>query len=241
MEQEQRTLVPPPGLVALVVYLRPAARGHLLGQLSGLGFFVVEHQGIDGAVDVATATCADVALVFATGDDTHVRLVVELARKASRAVIVGLPTGADLSPFADTDVMRCLPDEELATSFVAILTAAAARARKLRGSGDITGSVLSFGDIAFDPRLPALSREGRSRVLSRSERAVLLRLASTAGRPVDGHDLERAATPPGATIHAGFLKAIILRLRRKISDIGGDPELLQTVRGFGYVLARDGA
>jgi len=29
---------------------------------------------------------------------------------------------------------------------------------------------------------------------------------------------------------------VVLRVRRKVEEIGGDPLLLRTVRGFGYIL-----
>ena len=51
--------------------------------------------------------------------------------------------------------------------------------------------------------------------------------------PKSGEDTRRAL--------ARRLRGIRRAAEDKISDIGGDPELLQTVRGFGYVLARDGA
>lgn len=236
MEEQRHGISAPPGLVALVVYLRPAARRQLLSQLADLGFFVVEHQGTGGLREMAGASAADVALVLAPAGREHIALITELARHGARSVIVCQPDAADMRDYAESGALRCVTDKELGAGFVAVLTAAAAHARSVRLRPDDTGRPVVLGDFSFDPSLPALQREGRSRMLSQSERAVLLRLAAAAGRPVNGEDLERAATPPGTSIRPGFLKAIVLRIRRKIVDLGGDPELLRTVRGVGYVL-----
>ena len=85
-----------------------------------------------------------------------------------------------------------------------------------------------------DPGL-SLRNGARSQSLSRSERDVRACLLDAHGRPVPHATLEQCAAGDDAA-HPGLLKAVVLRLRRKATDLGGDPELLGTVRGFGYTL-----
>jgi DNA-binding response OmpR family regulator len=223
----------------MVVYRRPVARRQLLGALADLGVFVVEQPSGSQALEVAIAAGAEVAVVVANASPDDEQLVASLAANTARSVIVSLPAGADCAPFLGAGAMRCITDGDFETAFPALVAAAATRARTFREVAAAADAAI-FGGIAFDPRIPALSRAGRSRTLSRSERAVLVRLWASAGRPVDALELERAADVPAGS-RPGFLKAVILRLRRKIDDLGADPGLLRTVRGFGYVLATDRA
>jgi DNA-binding response OmpR family regulator len=226
----------PTALTALLVYRRPAPRRQILAQLADLGVFVVEHPGGDGCVELAGSAGADVAIVLAGPDLADIQLVRDLARRPTRSVIVSVASVVAARAFLDAGAIACIQDSELEVALGPVVANAANRARAARIARPASDA-LRFGDVSFDPAVPALWRGGRSRTLSRSEKAVLLRLLSAAGRPVDAQELERVAAPQDGSVRPGFLKAVVLRLRRKIEDLGGDSDALRTIRGFGYVLA----
>jgi DNA-binding winged helix-turn-helix (wHTH) protein len=219
----------------MVVYRRPAPRRELLTQIADLGIFVVEHPRDGGFGAVAASTGADVALVIAA-DEADTALVAELASRSSRAILVCTPDGADGRPYLAAGAHRCVGEGEFTASAPRLLAEAAAEARSRRQAGP-SRERFAFAGVAFDPSVPSLSRGARSRVLSRSERAVLLRLAEGGGYPVATAELESVATPAGLSMRPGFLKATILRLRRKLQDLGCDEQAIRTVRGFGYALS----
>ena len=135
--------------------------------------------------------------------------------------------------YLELGAMTALTDDELGD--VGRLAIVAQRARMLRSAPRPPGDGIVFGDIEMRLSPPALRRGRVSVPLSRSEREVVRVLAANLGRPVSQAELERHACP-GVPAHPGFLKAVVLRVRRKVEEIGGDPLLLRTVRGFGYIL-----
>ena len=227
---------PGASLTAIVVYRRPALRRRLLGQIADLGIFVVEHPGTGACGGLATMARADVAVVVAgEGRDTDV--VADLRAAGIQPVVVAVPEGVDCQAFLDAGALRCVPEREFGASTQRLLAEAASVARRRRGG--VEGAGIRVGAALFNPAVPSISAAGRTRVLSRSESAVLRRLDEANGYPVDIRELERAAAPEGRSVRPGFLKATILRLRRKLADVGLDPETVRTVRGFGYALCVD--
>jgi hypothetical protein len=216
----------PPGLNALILYLRPTSRARLLGTLADMGIFVMERQGAPLAPALAPV---DLCLVVA--DEKDGPIVRELARTFP-TLVVCLPPGARSEAFDELGVLCCIGDAGAGEH--AILRQAALRARTLRGTGRPAPTRV-FGDVDFQLVPPALQRGDRSLPLSTSERELLRMLAGSIGRAVSLAELERAAAV-GPTVHPGFLKAVVLRLRRKVEELGGDAELLRTIRGFGYIL-----
>ena len=103
------------------------------------------------------------------------------------------------------------------------------------GAGD---GVLHFADLTLDPSTREASRDGRRLQLTRTEfnllelflrnpRQVLTR--SQIYERVWGYDF--GATSNALWVYIGYL-------RRKLEE-GGEPRLLQTVRGVGYALREE--
>jgi two-component system response regulator MprA len=152
------------------------------------------------------------------GDHTPVLMLT--ARDAIDDRVEGLDVGADdylVKPFALRELQ--------------------ARLRALlRRSGDgADGEVLRYGDLALDPVAHEVHRGDRLIELSRTEfhllelflrhpRQVLTR--STIFENVWGYDFGPTSNALG--VYMGYL-------RRK-TEAGGEPRLLHTVRGVGYVL-----
>jgi two-component system response regulator MprA len=152
------------------------------------------------------------------GDRTPVLMLT--ARDAIDDRVVGLDVGADdylVKPFA----LR-----ELQARLRALLRRA--------GEGD-EGETLRYGDLVLDPIAHEVHRGDRLVELSRTEflllelfmqhpRQVLTR--STIFERVWGYDFGPTSNALG--VYMGYL-------RRK-TEAGGEPRLLHTVRGVGYVL-----
>jgi two-component system response regulator MprA len=150
-----------------------------------------------------------------------VPILVVTARDAVSDRVEGLDAGADdylVKPFAV---------EELRARLRALLRRA--------GAGD---GVLRFGDLTLDPSTREAARGERRLQLTRTEfnllelflrnpRQVLTR--SQIYERVWGYDF--GATSNALWVYIGYL-------RRKLEE-GGEPRLLQTVRGVGYALREE--
>lgn len=95
-----------------------------------------------------------------------------------------------------------------------------------------TTSSLVFRDLVLDMNTHELRRNGRSSSLTRTEFALMEVLMRRAGLIVSQEMLIEAGWGFGADVNDATLYVFIRVLRSKI----GDPQLLQTARGVGYVL-----
>ena len=155
----------------------------------------------------------------AAGDRTPVLMLT--ARDAVDDRVAGLDAGADdylVKPFALKELK--------------------ARLRALLRRTDASGAPLRFADLELDPSAREVRRGGRRIELSRTEfsllelflehpRQVLTR--SAIFERVWGYDF--GATSNALGVYVGYL-------RRK-TEAGGEPRLLHTVRGVGYVLREE--
>jgi two-component system response regulator MprA len=146
-----------------------------------------------------------------------VPILLLTARDAVADRVAGLDAGADdylVKPFAAEELL--------------------ARVRALLRRGREPEELLAFADVVFDVRTRTGRRGGRDLALSARE-ADLLELLLRNARQVVRREvaLERVWGSPGA---ASFnaVDRYVSYLRRKL----GDPPLIETVRGTGFVLGR---
>lgn len=229
---------PKPGLAALVVYLRPAPRGRLLRLLADLGVFVIEHQGGDDARQTAMSTRSDFVIVVGDDHPTHASIAGELLTLLSSILVAILPSGSDTARYHAAGATVMIRDDVTDEDFGPLLRPAVRQARFLRDLGRMAAEYIVFSDIRFRTSPPELARGGSSIGLTRVECEVLSLLSRSIERPVATTDIEQkvAALSTRTELHAGYVKTIILRIRRKVAELGGDPERLRSVRGVGYVL-----
>jgi two-component system response regulator MprA len=155
----------------------------------------------------------------AAGDRTPVLMLT--ARDAIDDRVAGLDAGADdylVKPFALKELK--------------------ARLRALLRRVDAPGAALRLADLELDPGTRDVLRGGRRIELSRTEFALLelflehprqVLTRSAIFERVWGYDF--GATSNALGVYVGYL-------RRK-TEAGGEPRLLHTVRGVGYVLREE--
>ncbi len=150
------------------------------------------------------------------GDRTPVLILT--ARDAIEDRIAGLDAGADdylVKPFDMGEL--------------------AARLRALiRRAGGQPTPVLKAQGVELDPAGHRVSFQGKPVELSAREFALLHALLLNAGRVLSRAQIEAALYAWGEEIESNAVEVYIHHLRRKL-----DPRLIQTVRGVGYLIAKD--
>lgn len=134
-------------------------------------------------------------------------------------VVRGLDLGADdylTKPFSFSELL-------------ARLRAVQRRAHQLQNPK------LQVSDLTLDPSSREVSRAGRGISLTRTEYNLLERLMYRAGKVAERRALIEAVWGLDADIEENTLDAFMHLLRNKV-DKPGEPKLIHTVRGLGYVI-----
>jgi two-component system response regulator MprA len=155
-------------------------------------------------------------------DGNRVPILMLTARDGLGDRVTGLDAGADdylVKPFAL---------EELLARVRALLRPA----RRVERSQPRTG-VLRFEDLELDPDTREVFRAGRSISLTRTEFDLLALLMSAPRQVLTRAHLQREIW--GHEPNTNNLDVYVGYLRRK-TEAGGEPRLVHTVRGVGYVL-----
>ncbi len=104
----------------------------------------------------------------------------------------------------------------------------------LRRAGHQAEPVLALGALRLDPAARGITWQGRPVELSAREFALLHALLLNAGRVLSKAQLEEKLYGWGEEIESNAVEVFIHHLRRKLA-----PELIRTVRGVGYMIAKD--
>ena len=156
----------------------------------------------------------------AAGND--VPILVLTARDAVGDRVEGLDAGADdylTKPFAL---------EELLARLRALL-------RRVVPDADGESEVLSFADLSMDVASRDVSRGGRAIELTRTEFTLLEMFLRRPRRVLDRSFILEEVWGYDFPTSANSLEVYVGYLRRK-TEAAGEPRLIQTVRGVGYVL-----
>jgi two-component system response regulator MprA len=152
-------------------------------------------------------------------------ILVLTARDEVGDRVAGLDAGADdylTKPFAL---------EELRARLRALLR------RTAPEEGDET-AVLEYADMALDPGAHTARRGSRPIDLTRTEFALLELLLRNAGRPLPRETIMDRVWGWESEPTSNSLEVFVGYLRRK-TEADGEPRLIHTVRGVGYVLRAD--
>jgi two-component system response regulator MprA len=156
------------------------------------------------------------------GDRTPVLMLT--ARDAVDDRVAGLDAGADdylVKPFALRELQARL------------------RALVRRTEPAEPGDVLAFADLRMDLATREVTRGGRPLVLSRTEHTLLALFLRRPRRVLERGAIFEAVWGYDFGATSNVLGVYVGYLRRK-TEAAGEPRLLHTVRGVGYVL-REGA
>ncbi|WP_028849873.1 response regulator transcription factor [Thermocrispum municipale] len=156
------------------------------------------------------------------GDDLPI--LVLTARDAVSDRVAGLDAGADdylPKPFAL---------EELLARLRALL-----RRSSTEPVGDGQSQVLSFADLTLDPATREVTRGERTISLTRTEFALLELLMTYPKHVLTRSRILEEVWGYDFPTSGNALEVYIGYLRRK-TEAGGEPRLIHTVRGVGYVL-----
>jgi two-component system, OmpR family, response regulator MprA len=152
------------------------------------------------------------------GDETPIILLTAPSGVGQR--VQGLEAGAD----------DCLGRPFALEELLARVRAVLRRRRRERGD-----QVLRLGDLAVDRLSLEVSRGGRAIHLTRRELELLLAFMQRPRQVLGREELLARVWGYDFATDTNVVEVYVLYLRRKL-EAGGEPRLLHTVRGAGYVL-----
>lgn len=155
--------------------------------------------------------------------NNHSPILILTAKDQIRDRVMGLDSGADdylVKPFAF---------EELLARIRALL----------RRPTDTTSPVLSAQDLTLDPANFDVKRQGKTIDLSKREFALLEYLLRNQGRILSKQTIINHVWDFDADILPNTVEVYMGYLRQKVDKPFKGPELIQTIRGFGYRLGSE--
>lgn len=151
-------------------------------------------------------------------DKRHMPIIMLTAKDQIKDRVSGLDAGADdylIKPFSF---------EELLARIRALL----------RRPNSTIGNLLKVGDLSLDTVTYEVKRAGKSIALSSKEFSLLEYLMRNPGRVLSKTNIIAHVWDFDADVLPNTVEAYIGYLRGKVDRPFDGPELLQTVRGFGY-------
>ena len=212
-------------------------RLHLRRALSGEGWRVIPAGSGAQARQMATKEDFEVAVVDNRLPDERGFQVISAVQKPDVSTvallrdedtmdrIVGIELGADY-------YMRSpVNPRELVARVKQIF-------RKRERVGDGASGKIFVGDLEIDPDQIQVRKGDREILLSPREFSLLYTLARSPGRVFPRDTLLRQVWGEDEYIDERTVNVYVQRLRNKLGDRSTEPELIETVRGFGYRLVR---
>jgi DNA-binding response OmpR family regulator len=221
----------------LLVDDEPAIRESLAFALRRDGFEVEEATTLREArslADAADLVILDLVLPDGSGllflrslrERSDVPVIVLTSRDEETDRVVGLELGADdyvLKPFSPREV-------------AARVRAVLRRASKAAQAED---KPIRAGSLSLDPSRRKAAIADRELGLSRTEFNLLALFLRSPGRVFERSQILEAVWGSDVVVGDRTVDVHVKALRRKIEEAGGDPRVLETVRGVGYRL-KDG-
>jgi two-component system response regulator MprA len=219
----------------LVVDDDAAVRQSLSTALGRDGYEVLAAEGGGAALAHMAATSVDaIVLDVAMREPNGLEVCRRLRSRGDRTPILML-TARDL---VDDRVagLDAGADDYLVKPFA--LAELRARLRALLRRNAASAEQLSYGDLVLDLAAARVTRGGREVSLTRTEYVLLELFLSNPGRVLSHSQIFQAVWGYDLGLRSHNLWVYMSYLRTKL-EAAGEPRILHTVRGLGYVL-RDG-
>lgn len=225
----------------LVIDDEPAIRESLAFALRRDGFEISEAASLrEARAGVASADLVILDLVLPDGNGleflrslrarSDVPVIILTSRDEETDRVVGLEIGADdyvLKPFSPREV-------------TARVRAVLRRASRSAGNHSEEEKPLRKDRLALDLRTRKATVAETELGLSRTEFNLLTLFLRSPGRVFDRSQILEAVWGSDVVVGDRTVDVHVKALRRKIEEAGGDPRVLETVRGVGYRLRDDG-
>ena len=153
-----------------------------------------------------------------------VPILMLTARRDESDKVLGLESGADdylTKPFGIREL-------------VARVRALLRRPRAQKGGVGLPGEVITAGPLRVDPARRQVQRDGRSIDLTPHEFEVLYLLAANPGIVFSREMLLERVWTSDIHVTERSVDTLVKRLRQKVEEDSGDPQLIITVWGTGY-------
>ncbi|HEY3451196.1 MAG TPA: response regulator transcription factor [Myxococcales bacterium] len=158
---------------------------------------------------------------------SDVPIVMLTARGEEADRVMGLELGAD------DYLPKPYSPRELLARINALL-------RRAKGKAGPSTKAIEIGSLKVDPGGRRATLEGRELSLTSYEFDLLKTLAERAGRVLSREQLMEVAKGSADESFDRSIDVHVSRLRAKLGDDPRHPKLLKTVRGAGYLLAKEG-
>ncbi|MFH8886353.1 response regulator transcription factor [Streptomyces californicus] len=170
--------------------------------------------------------------IRASGSTTPILMLT--ARDTVGDRVTGLDAGAD------DYLVKPFELDELFARIRALLRRSSYAASAAAGADAPDDDVLSFDDLRMDLATREVTRGGRRVELTRTEFTLLEMFLSHPRQVLTREQILKAVWGFDFEPSSNSLDVYVMYLRRK-TEAGGEPRLVQTVRGVGYALRTDGS
>ncbi len=203
-------------------------------ELAGQGFRVITASSGEEALTVAETQRPDIVLLDIvmpgmTGLETlralrerwNIPVILVTARDREIDKVRGLEMGAD------DYIVKPFGADEMAARIRAVLRRAA--------GVDVEQTVRAAGDIEVDLGRRLVKRSGEIIALTRTEWQLLQHLAANPGKVILSGELLAKVWGPEYRDDLQYLRVWVSRLRQKLERDPGNPEIIKTLPGIGYM------
>ena len=212
-------------------------RLHLRRALAGEGWRVIPAGNGAQARQMASQQDFEIAVVDNRLPDERGFQVISAVQK---------PNVSTVALLRDEDTMDRIVGIELGADYYMRspvnpreLVARVKQILRKRNSGEDEGSrKIYVGDLEIDPDQVRVQRDGKEILLSPREFKLLCTLAQSPGRVFPRTTLLRQVWGDDEYIDERTVNVYVQRLRTKLGDNPAKPEMIETVRGFGYRLVK---
>jgi len=189
-------------------------------------------------VELVESENPDIVILDLGLPDTSGYEVLKQIRAFSEVPIIILTIRAD-----EADIVRGLEwgaDDYMVKPFRQLELMSRIRALTRRASSSDQESPLVCGQLRFDPSTRQLTDGEREISLTRTEGAILEHLMRNAGQVVTYSRLAEEVWGEEYPDSTDSLRVYIRRLREKVEAEPGDPQIILTKTGIGYLLVKPG-